>query len=179
MPVVQSYVLPPGNDPNAAGLDIHQIAPVSVTAGDTLLISGKVYLNPESMPAGGILHTEVFLSYDAAPQDYLPPVSGSTSGFVDYSQTVTVPTGCSAVQFGLLMWVENAGVSDITLVGFSRFYWDQLGLAVTSPAYSYGKMPGSSPLGVPVRFSKPIAIRDAMPALGVKRYDVSFEVTEL
>jgi hypothetical protein len=168
--------------PSGAGATVTQYIG-SVTPGDVMQFSGKLNIAIRGMQFGVDVITQPFFTFTGATQIYGDAVNASTGftpglPFSDYNYSFTVPDGASDMIAGVLTWFISASSSPVVLDGTNTVFWDHCGLALTSVVRPYGRMFGSEPLGCAVRFTKMPDVRDAKPAEGVKRWDVTFEVTE-
>lgn len=161
------------------GYIFNHTSPIPVSSGDSMQFSGSVSVVVDSVPAGLQFTTQAILSFDVGGQIYTSPVTAATSGFVPYSYQFTVPAGASVLTLSLFTYLSQSTGSPIVLAGTLAVSWDECGLAVSSAAQAFGRMPGTSSPGSALRLTKPIEIKDGKLAVGVKRYDATCEVTEL
>ena len=162
---------------------LSQASAVSVNPGDTMQLYSLIQLSRGALPSPALVAFggAFIVSFDVGAQLNLTPYSTDTAGsFLPYSVTFTVPPGASLATISLYVYAESApSLGVIAMPPGVSMAWDEVGLSVVQAAQPFGKMPGTSSPSSPVRFTKPLTIKDAKPADGVKRYDVTCEVTEL
>jgi len=100
-------------------------------------------------------------------------------GWQEINFQFTVPANATTFAIQLSTSLTNTTVAAIPLDGSSSITWDALGCALRIPLTPFGRMAGSQSLGCPVRFSKLPEASDVGVGQGVKRYGVSFELTEV
>lgn len=158
---------------------------IPVATGDILSLAGVASVtNPTGAPTASLLGRLLVTYADGTTQSVDEVIaSAATSGFTSFAASFTVPTHSAAAvsaAFVLVARLDNSAgtaAANITAAEIS-FAVDQLSLAVISAAQPYGRMPGTSPVAVPVRFTKLPNYKDTEWS-GQDRFDVTFEVTEL
>jgi hypothetical protein len=106
-----------------------------------------------------------------------------TSGWTDFWSTFTIPSGANTgtrdFRFRVAAAIANSTGAAIATTGGAIFGIDEVSCALLTAVQPWGRMVGSQPLGVPVRFSKLPEASDIGWGNGCKRYGVNFELTEV
>ena len=159
--------------------------PVSV--GDVYQFGGQI-MQSNTNPAGVDVWIIVVLWVTYADGSVTDPqyyVLAPAEGWTPLVTSLTVPSAASgspavSAYLEIGCWLGNtSGAAVAVPAGASRLYVDQVGLALTTPAQPYGRMPGSAPLGTLVRLNKMLSIKDNAFAGGQPTYDCTLEVTEV
>jgi hypothetical protein len=177
---------PAVNPTDSASAGISSSKPFPVTAGEVYQFNAEIQAintNPSNISVGMVVVLNCVYSDGTGsnPQIY----AGVGAGWQSYSGTITVPTASSGATAAMATvdicgFLSNSAETSATVAANSAMlYVDSVGLALVTPHQSYGRMPGSSPLGSLVRFTKTPSLKDAGWAGGVKRYNCTFEVTEV
>lgn len=162
--------------------------PFEVGVGDVLGLAARVSAaNTIASPLSASIIARLRVTYADATLHAVDQTlaAATTSGYADASAAYTVPSASSGAPvvwatLTLIGQIANSDTASHAVTAASAVYLiDSLGLAVTTAAQPYGRIPGSAPLGMPVRFTKTPDIHDAGWAGGCKRYSAMFEVTEI
>ncbi len=174
------------------GLSIAQLGGVAspsfpVTVGDVYQFGAQVQ-QVNTLPTGITLWFGAVLqvTYADATTSSVPYTMQLTAaGWVDVVVSLVIPAAASGspavsayAQIGA--WLQNSTAAVVTVpAAAASVFVDQVGLALTTPAQPYGRMPGSAPLGTLVRLNKMLSIKDNAFAGGQPTYDCTLEVTEV
>ncbi len=181
----QPCTLAPGNSPSAAILS-SQSFPVDI--GDVFAFDADLHLlELVALNVEMIGYWNLNVSYEDGTTQYpgAPYFTTATTGFAPQAVTIPAPVDAGTIRstnatVAFSAFLVNTTNAPIVIDGsVGQMVIDNLAVALISAANPYGRMPGTSSPGCAVRFTKPITIKDAKPADGVKRYDVTCEVTEL
>ena len=143
-----------------------------LSAGDVL--NFVVYVKSTGSGSGSIsLRLDVAYA-DGTEQTLTQSITSiAAASYGPVGGSFAIPAGSAAV-LGVEVGLMASGSSGSAVYGV-----DSLSLALVSTQQPFGRMVGTSSIVRPVRFSKPIDIKDAKPANGQKRYDATIEVQEL
>jgi hypothetical protein len=116
-----------------------------------------------------------------------PLLAVESSAYTEVTAALTIPasgtgaTVCVATASFVATLITGTTDAGVTTSGSpsATILLDAVGLALITPQQAFGRMPGSSPLGSLVRFTKTPALRDAGWAGGQKRYACTFEISEV
>lgn len=157
--------------------------------GDVLTCAAGFFATLTAVPTG--VQAQAVLSLVVTYQDGSNQVVAASpfavsAGYQVSPATFTVPASgafnipVASISLRMAFYMGNTAIASVTAAaGACVLSLGTVGLALTTAAQPFGRMPGSLPSGSLVRFSKLPEVRDGQWWGGQDRFDVSFEVTEV